>query len=122
MPSAARHADQLQQRRRDVGQHAVAQAPALAPPCPASSNGTGFSECAVTGPPCGVPHLVGVAVVGGDASSAPAAGATTRVRRSTRRPRAEAAVEELAGLRRSRPRRPVWPTMSGLAKLATMKS
>ena len=56
----------LEQRRRDVGQDAVARAPTPRAARPTSTNGTGLSEWAVTGLAVGVAHLVGVAVVGGD--------------------------------------------------------
>ena len=52
-PGPARQPGQLEDRRRDVGEHAVPER-ATSTARPAMTIGTGFSEWAVIGPPSGV--------------------------------------------------------------------
>ena len=63
---------------------------------PTRTNGTGLSECAVTGLPVGVAQLVGVAVVGGDGQDRPGGAGIVGVDRQDRGDDpGEAAVDDL---------------------------
>ena len=116
IPSQRRQPGELEQRRRDVGEDAVARAGGRAAARPTSTNGTGLSEWAVTGLAVGVAQLVGVAVVRGDRQQGAGRRRVAGVDGLDRRDdpgRGSASMTSRAAIVASQT--PVWPTMSGLA-------
>ena len=82
-----------------------------------------MSEWAVTGRPSASRIDVGVAVVGGDDEQGPGRVGVARVRRLERGDDpAKARIDRLGSAATVASQTPVWPTMSGFAKFATIRS
>ena len=109
-------AQQVQQRRRDVGQEAaVAQAGAAVRLPPTRISGTGLVVWAVCGAPVARSIISSALPWSAVTSSAPPRASVAATTRPTQASTVSTAVTAAA-------RTPVWPTMSPLAKLTMMKS